>query len=579
MNIVILNQKKNKKVKKNISNFIGHKIRGTRVVPITLKITGLFTVLLLLSNFTTNYINLVLNRGVQIKLLNQLLVRDLKDLHIFSNNQFEIFSFNEDKEESVKNIRERAIKELRGEKSVFIGINKDSSLFFSVSPSINIEEAERPSLNSLIKEAADAGTIEGAINFYLDDLEYFGVFKLNQKWDTYLVRAEEVNEFYSPTRVVFNRVAVIIIAITIGCGILGIFLVNSLLRFVKLMTDQIMAMRTDQAIGIIDLKDAPNDDITLLGMSFNSLSSNIDNLMNIFKKFVTADVARKAYREQKIKLEGSSKELTILFSDIKQFTNMTEILGTDIINLINMHYQEAIKKVHRKEGIVGSIIGDALLAVFGTFDDSTENKSVQALAAGYGIQEVAASLRKKMIDKKEEIVKKYGSLSAAEELVYRAVLIEVGVGIDGGDVFYGNIGSNERMTNTVIGDNVNSSSRLEGLTRIYKVPLICSEYIKNDAIRHNADYFFQELDTVKVKGKKVGKKVFWPVPLDVLDSDLEGRLEMFDTALKAYYKGEWKDAEKYFSKCGIPAAEVFISRISGAKPPENWNGIWTMMEK
>ena len=88
------NNKKKKKVKKNIKNFIGHKIRGTRVVPITLKITGLFTILLLLSNFTTNYINLVLNRGVQIKLLNQLLVRDLKDLHIFCNNQYEIFSFN-----------------------------------------------------------------------------------------------------------------------------------------------------------------------------------------------------------------------------------------------------------------------------------------------------------------------------------------------------------------------------------------------------------------------------------------------------------------------------------------------------
>ncbi len=561
------------------SNVIGYKIRNTRVVPITLKITGLFTILLLLSNFTTNYVNLVLNRGVQIKLLNQLLVRDLKDLHIFCNNQYEIFEFNRNREESVESIKERASRELRGEKSVFIGISPEGEMLFSVSPSIDVGAAERSELNRVIARAAETETNEGAVNFYLNDLEYFGVYKYNLKWEIFLVRAEEVNEFYHPTRVVFNQVSVIIVGITIICSFLGIFLVGSILKFVKKITDQIMQMRSDQRIGLVDLAGGPNDDITLLGMSFNSLSSNIDNLMSIFKKFVTADVARKAYKEQKIKLEGSSKELTILFSDIKQFTNMTEILGTDIINLINMHYQEAIKRVHKKEGIVGSIIGDALLAVFGTFDDSSQNKSVQALDAAYGIQEVAASLRKKMIDKKEEIVKKYGALSAAEEMVYRAVLIEVGVGIDGGDVFYGNIGSNERMTNTVIGDNVNSSSRLEGLTRIYKVPVICSEYVRNEAMKNSADYYFQELDIVKVKGKKEGKRVYWPVSLDVLDKDLESRLELFDVALKAYYRGEWKDAEKYFTKAAIPAAEVFTGRISGKKPPEDWNGIWTMKEK
>ena len=562
-----------------LQRLIGYKIRGTRVVPITIKITGLFIILLLLSNFTTNYINLVLNRGVQIKLMNQLLVRDLKDLHTFSNNQYEIYTYNQNREEAVGYIGERALKELKGERSVFLGLNTGGDILFSASPGKAPEKGDLSDLESKISELKENKQNEGSLNFTIGGSEFFGVTKYNQKWDAYLVRAEEVNEFYYQTRVVFIRISIIIILITIICGVLGIYLVSHILRFVPRMTDQIMEMRESQKFGLVDLNDAPNDDITLLGMSFNSLSSNIDNLMTIFRKFVTADVVKKAYREKQIRLEGSSQELTILFSDIKQFTNMTEVLGTDIINLINMHYQNAIKEVHRKEGIVGSIIGDALLAIFGTFEDLAENKSVEALQAAYRIQDVAADLRKKMIEKREEIIQKRGALTRAEEIVYKAVLIEVGVGVDGGDVFYGNIGSNERMTNTVIGDNVNSSSRLEGLTRIYKVPVICSEYVKDDAHGYTDEYYFHELDIVKVKGKNTGKKIYWPVQLELLDDVLEENLKTYRTALREYYKGDWRSAERNFSISRLPAADVFIERISGKIPPEGWNGIWTMTEK
>jgi class 3 adenylate cyclase len=301
--------------------------------------------------------------------------------------------------------------------------------------------------------------------------------------------------------------------------------------------------------------------------------------MTIFRKFVAKDVAQKAYREREVRLEGAPRNLAILFSDIKSFTYMTETLGTGIINLLNMHYERAISKIRDHHGIIGSIIGDALLAVFGTLEIGKETKSLEAIQTAYEIQEVAAALREEMSARREEIIKQRGGLTEEEERIYKAVMIEVGVGIDGGEVFYGNIGSSKRMTNTVIGDNVNSASRLEGLTRIYKVPVICSEYIKEEVTSKSDQYIFVELDQVQVKGKTLGKRVYWPVSTKRLDEDFQKDIDLFGEGLQLYYEGDWAKANPLFKKCNLPVAEVFRSRTRSLKSPQGWNGIWAMKTK
>jgi len=102
--------------------------------------------------------------------------------------------------------------------------------------------------------------------------------------------------------------------------------------------------------------------------------------MTIFRTFVTQDLVQRAYKEGEIRLEGSQQELTILFSDIKGFTYMTETLGNDIINLLNLHYDQAIREIHSHNGIVGSIIGDALLA--STYLDQGDLKILRRVALG-----------------------------------------------------------------------------------------------------------------------------------------------------------------------------------------------------
>ena len=567
-----------------LEKVLGRKINGTRVIPLVVKIVAIFTVFLLLSNFATNYINLMLNRGEQIRLLNDLLIQDLKELYTFANNQYDIYQFQENLDTTVSNLEQKGRSTLNGDKAVALGVNPDGSIFFQ---GTNLDEIEGfPDETALerMNSDKDADKQQGSLYFDFAGNRYFGVFKYSPRWEMFILRAEELNEFYAGSVRIFRNVSYIIVGLTILVVIVGVFLIRYILRYVQQITQQIMKMQEQQRLGVIDMGAAPNDDVSYLGIAFNSLSYTVDNLMTIFKKFVARDVAQKAYEERRISLEGESRELTILFSDIRSFTTMTETLGPDIIRLLNMHFDRAIRHIHEYRGDIGSIIGDAILAMFGLVgsggDSGTStNKSVDAIYAAYRIHDVAADLRSEMHKRKERIVQQRGGLTEPEERIYRAVLVEVGVGLDGGEVFYGRIGSNERMTNTVIGDNVNSAARLEGLTRLYKVPVICSEYVRTEVEKDFADFYFMELDITRVKGKTEGVRIYWPIHREKIDDEMQEDMNLFQEGLRLYYEGSWEDALPLFDKCKLPLSDVFKERTQSGPAPDDWDGIWTMKEK
>lgn len=562
-----------------IDRMFGQKIRGVRVIPLVVKIVVIFTVLLLVSNFVTNYINLMLNRGQLLKLANQLLVKDLTELSIFSSNQYQIYSFNNDLAGAIKSIEASAAKGLQRNMSVALGVKPDGDIFFQASKQVHVTRFTDQAALDRMNAVKGGKAPEGSLLFKLNGNQYIGVFKYSEQWGVFIIRAEELNEFYQESWNIFRTTSIIIVIITLICAVLGVFLIRYMLRYVRVITQGIMNMQKKQTMDIIDLKGAPNDDVTFLGVALNSTTSTIDNMMDIFRKFVTTDLVQKAYREREIRLEGAQRDLTVLFTDIRGFTYMTEALGNDIIKLLNLHYDRAIHHIQENGGIVGSIIGDALLAVFGTLEGYGSNKSYMAVRSAYQVQDVAAALREDMAKRREEIAKRHGALSTMDEQVYRAVLLEVGVGIDGGEVFYGTIGSYERMTNTVIGDNVNSSSRLEGLTRFYKVPVIVSEYVKHEVERDYDDYVFMEIDRVQVKGKTEGKKIFWPIPKKSMDEDLERDVDAFSAGLALYYEGQWPAAYKAFAKCALPVADIFRDRTKNNTSPKGWDGVWAMTMK
>jgi adenylate cyclase len=554
--------------------------KKARVVPVTFKIVISFALFILISNFVTNYINLILNRAELFNLMNELLIKDLKVMYSYANNQWDIFQFDKNFEDSIKGIEEKGKHELKNEKAVIIGIKPDGEILFQASKIRRYKTFDDAATLGKMVVDLKKESDEGHIHFHFNNEEYFGIYKYNQKWEAFILRAEELNEFYKESRSIFFNISIMIVIITILMATIGVLLLRFLLRFIREFTGKIRDMIESQELGIMDLSKASNDDITYLGAAFNSLSSMVNNLMYIFRKFTNQDIVMKAYQERSVRLEGTKRELTILFSDIKSFTFITETLGTDIINLLNMYYDTAIREIVEFQGVIGSIIGDAILAVYGVFDDAKLNKSYQAVLTAYRLQEVTETLRNTMKRIKANIEEREGVLSPEQMKMFKAVLLEIGVGIDGGQVFYGTLGSYVRMTNTVIGDNVNAASRLEGLTRIYKTPAICSEFVKDD-IEINVEkhgVHFVEIDTVMVKGKTEGKKVYWPI----LDSDFDGYMkqqtESFASGLKLYYEGDWEKASEFFGKCELELADVFKIRTQ-EQCPNNWNGIWEMTSK
>lgn len=552
-------------------------VGDTPIIPISSKILLVFITLLLLSNFFTNFVNLQLNQRQIINLTNQNLVNQLKEIYTTATNQYEIYKYSQDKDESINSIIDTAKKGFSQKNSMVMGVEVGGRLLLSASASENEEFFWDSDALYEMNEKRLAGITEGSIYFNTKKGEFLGVYKYHEDWRCYLLRAELVSDMNSSTVKIFALISGIICIITVIFLWIGLVLFNKILSNVKRITDGLYRMQASQSMELIDLSGASNDDITYLGASFNSLSATINNLLGIFQKFVSKDVVNKAYSDHIIRLEGTQRELTMLFSDIKGFTYMTETLGNDIINLLNIHYDKVIHNIHQNDGVIGSIIGDAVLAMYGTFNFQ-DNKSVQAVRSAWSITRVTAELREKLIFRRKEI-EETRPLTESEEKVFKAVLLDVGVGIDGGNVFYGNIGSSEHMTNTVIGDNVNSASRLEGLTRVYKIPVIVSEYVKNEVESATSAYKFIEIDTVQVKGKTEGKKIFFPIDVSSADEEIIRKYEIFQLGLQAYYDGDWKQARALFKTCELDVGKVFLERISIRQAPADWSGIWTMTTK
>ncbi|MBP5358137.1 MAG: adenylate/guanylate cyclase domain-containing protein [Treponema sp.] len=593
------------------------KVGKTPIVPLSVKILTVFVLLILISTLFTNFITLIFTQRQTIALTDDILVYQLSDMYSTASSQFQISLYSQKQDDSINTIKETAARDFTKKHSVAMGVFPDGEFLFLIQADQSrtwdkfTDDTALEFLNVTKLTADNAGNrdrVEGSVTFVSPyGAEFRGVFKYHPDWKCYLIRAEETADRKSEMFSIYVKISLIILILTIGFVFVGISVLNKLLSNIGKFTSEVYELQQSQANenaepaqvtrAPIDLSGAPNDDITYLAANFNDLYVNTANLRNIFQKFVSKNVVDTAYHDHKVELKGEQRQLTILFTDIKGFTSRTEVLGNDIIRLLNIHYNSIIgiiqpggsSDANQSKAFIGSLIGDAVLGVFGINSEKTASnpqKSVDAVNCAWNMTLQTKKFRQKMDEKKKEL-ERLGRFNSEAKKVYEAVRLDIGVGIDGGEVFYGNIGSNRYMANTVIGDNVNSASRIEGLTRMYRLPVLVSEYVKNEVNslpEAKERYEFFEIDTVQVKGKIEGKKIYFPLDRWMVDEDYaslytEQKFTDFEEGLKAYYKGDWKTARAAFKKSDLDVAHVFLERIGLKSAPAGWNGIWTMTSK
>jgi len=210
------------------------------------------------------------------------------------------------------------------------------------------------------------------------------------------------------------------------------------------------------------------------------------HIVESFGKYVSPVIVEELVKHpETLKLGGERKEITVLFSDIRGFTAISEKLKPeDLVDLLNAYLTEMTDIIMDNKGLVDKYMGDAIMAFWGAPLDE-KNHAALACKTAVEMVEKLALLNKKF--------KKQGKPT-----------LKVGIGLNTGKVVVGNMGSENRFDYTAMGDDVNLGSRLEGLTKIYQVPIIISDNTK-ERIK---DVPLRELDFVAVQGKEKPIRIY-----------------------------------------------------------------------
>lgn len=292
------------------------------------------------------------------------------------------------------------------------------------------------------------------------------------------------------------------------------------------------------------------------------------NTKKMMERYLPPQLIGELYKKNvNIEPGGESRKVTILFSDIRSFTSISESMpANEVVSLLNGYLSAMTDIIFQNKGTIDKFIGDAIMTIFGAPIES-EDDAVRAV-------KTAISMKNKL----QEYNSLHTNLSDP---------LEIGIGIHSGEVIAGNIGSTKRLDYTVIGDNVNLASRIENLTKFYRCPILISQNtfkeIENEIT--NSTILTREIDTVIVKGKTNGIKIY-----EVLcfSNDLEKRnminvKTQFELGLKLYKQSIFEEAIPQFQKLEKDLlSELYIQRCKDflKNPPDkNWDGTFILENK
>ena len=281
----------------------------------------------------------------------------------------------------------------------------------------------------------------------------------------------------------------------------------------------------------------------------------------LFGQYVPPELVEEMSRNpESYSMDGRKAELTVLFSDIRGFTTISEGLGPDELTRLMNEYLSAMTEVVRKNrGTLDKYIGDAIMAFWGA-PVSDAQHARQAVVTAMQMQAALPAVNKVFAAKGWPEIK-------------------IGVGVNTGEMTVGDMGSVVRKAYTVMGDAVNLGSRLEGITKQYGVGILVGEGARK-AIK---DIVFREVDRVQVKGKEEPIVIYEPIGLEgEVGKALQEEIKLWNQALRHYRAQEWDQVEVALLNLTRMAPErglygKYMERIAQLRkdPPEaGWKGVW-----
>jgi adenylate cyclase len=285
-----------------------------------------------------------------------------------------------------------------------------------------------------------------------------------------------------------------------------------------------------------------------------------------FEHYLSPEVIARVVRNPDLlKLGGEKKELTVFFTDIRNFTTLSESLEpNELVTFMNEFHSAMTGIILEQGGTLDKYIGDAIMAFFGAPVEQPKHALIGCRTALL------------MMESLYECRKNWCFPGFSR--------IEIGVGISSGEMVVGNMGSVKRLSYTVMGDQVNLAARLEGLTKQYGVKILISQFthalVKDDVT-------CREIDLVRVKGKTKPVAIYEPFGADYFTKGRYLFIPPFEQGLSAYRRRDFLEAVRCFEQVLTIKPEdnpslLYVQRcqtLLTAPPPDDWDGVWTMTSK
>lgn len=289
------------------------------------------------------------------------------------------------------------------------------------------------------------------------------------------------------------------------------------------------------------------------------------HIHDMFGEYVpVGHIDRMLADKKNINMDGERREMTVLFSDIRSFTAISEHLSTQQLKqFLNLYLTPITAIIFNRQGTIDKYIGDLVMAFWGAPLNDPNHAEHAVLAA------------LEMRNKTESMQEAFQALGLKQT-------VAAGIGIHSGEMNVGDMGSTYRRAYTVLGDAVNLGSRLESLTKQYGLNILVSE----DTKKQCPNIYFRQIDHARVKGRQEPVRIYEPMCLlDSVTSEITQRVTNHEKALAEYESGNWQLASQLFAETLEPADralhDIYLKRMEqlGFQTPVNWDGIYSHTSK